>query len=193
MKARFWSRSSPRSGAEQAAVGNLLKRIMKKYGPPRKIVTDGLRAYSAAIREIGNADRQEVGGRLDKSFAENSHQPFRRQERAMQRFRSMKTLQKFSSVHAEVHNHFNQERHVRHPRSLQMSFTATLKVAWSTPEVQLLEPLILLLLIADVGTDRLLVAPNRVHEKSAGPKVLPDKIALALPIKPWPCGSRSCP
>ena len=41
-----------------------------------------------------------------------SHQPFRRRERAMQRFRSMKTLQKFSSVHAQVHNHFNQERHL---------------------------------------------------------------------------------
>ena len=96
---------------DKTAAVNLLKRIMKKYGPPRKIVTDGLRAYSAAIREIGNADRQEVGRRLNNR-AENSHQPFRRQERAMQRFRSMKTLQKFSSVHAEVHNHFNQERHL---------------------------------------------------------------------------------
>jgi putative transposase len=44
--------------------------------------------------------------------AENSHQPFRRRERAMQRFRSLKTLQKFSSVHAEVHDQFNQERHL---------------------------------------------------------------------------------
>jgi transposase-like protein len=39
-------------------------------------------------------------------------EPFRRRERAMQRFRSMKTLQKFSSVHAQVQNHFNQERHL---------------------------------------------------------------------------------
>jgi transposase-like protein len=46
------------------------------------------------------------------SHAENSHQPFRRRERAMQRFRSTKTLQKFSSVHAAVHNHFNHERHL---------------------------------------------------------------------------------
>ena len=84
---------------------------MKKYGQPRKIVTDGLRAYSTAMKELGNADRHEVGGRLNNR-AENSHQPFRRRERAMQRFRSMKTLQKFSSVHAQVHNHFNQERHL---------------------------------------------------------------------------------
>jgi putative transposase len=82
---------------------------MKKCGRPRKIVTDGLRAYSAAMREVGNADRQEVGRGLNNR-AENSHQPFRRRERAMQRFRSMKTLQ--SSVHAQVHNHFNQERHL---------------------------------------------------------------------------------
>jgi putative transposase len=67
--------------------------------------------YSAAMKEIGAADRHEVGGRLNNR-AENSHQPFRRRERAMQRFRSMKTLQKFSSVHAQVQNHFNQERHL---------------------------------------------------------------------------------
>jgi hypothetical protein len=96
---------------DKAAALKLLKRIMKKYGRPRTIVTDRLRAYSAAMKEIGAADRHEVGGRLNNR-AENSHQPFRRRERAMQRFRSLKTLQKFSSVHAQVHNQFNQERHL---------------------------------------------------------------------------------
>jgi putative transposase len=96
---------------DKAAALKLLKRIMKRYGRPRKIVTDGLCSYPAAMKEIGNADRHEVGRRLNNR-AENSHQPFRRRERAMQRFRSMKTLQKFSSVHAEVHNHFNHERHL---------------------------------------------------------------------------------
>jgi len=96
---------------DKAAALKLLKRIMKKYGQPRKIVTDGFRAYSAAMKAIGNSDRQEVGRGLNNR-AENSHQPFRRRERAMQRFRSMRTLQKFSSVHAQVHNHFNQERHL---------------------------------------------------------------------------------
>lgn len=43
---------------------------------------------------------------------ENSHQPFRRRERAMLRFRCMRTLPKFASVHATVFNHFNQERYV---------------------------------------------------------------------------------
>jgi putative transposase len=95
---------------DKAAALKLLKRIMKKYGTPRSIVTDGFRAYSAAMNEIGvAAERHEVGGRLNNR-AENSHQPFRRRERAMQCFRSLKTLQKFSSVHAQVHSQFNHER-----------------------------------------------------------------------------------
>jgi putative transposase len=96
---------------DKAAALKFLKRIMKKYGRPRKGVTDGLRAYSAAMKEIGNADRQEVNRGLNNR-AENSHQPFRPREPAMLRFRSMRTLQKFSSVHAEVHNQFNHGRHL---------------------------------------------------------------------------------
>ena len=100
------------SRRDKAAALKLLKRIMKKYAAPRSIVTDGFQAYSAAMNEIGvAAERHEVGGRLNNR-AENSHQPFRRRERAMQRFRSQKMLQKFSSVHAQVHNQFNQERHL---------------------------------------------------------------------------------
>src|ERR1700722_449675 len=97
---------------DKAAGLKLLKRVMKKCGAPGSIVTDGLRAYSAAMNDIGvAAEQHEVGGRLNNR-AENSHQPFRRRERATQRFRSLKTLQKFSSVHAQVHNQFNQERHL---------------------------------------------------------------------------------
>ena len=110
---RAWSKGRPTASAcrNRAAALKFLKRVMKKYGRPLSVVTDGLCSYPAAMKEIGNADRQEAGRRLNNR-AENSHQPFRRRERAMQRFRSMKTLQKFSSVHAQVHNHFNQERHL---------------------------------------------------------------------------------
>ena len=59
---------------------------MKRHGRPQAVVTDGLRSYGAALKEIGNADRQEVGRWLDNR-AENSHQPFRRRERGMERFR----------------------------------------------------------------------------------------------------------
>jgi putative transposase len=96
---------------DKDAALKFLKRIMKKYGRPRSVVTDGLCSYRAAMSEIGNADRHEVRRRRNNR-AENSHQPFRRRERAMLRFRSAKTLQKFSSVHAQVHNHFNQERNL---------------------------------------------------------------------------------
>jgi len=96
---------------DKAAALKLMKRLMKRYGKPETVVTDGLRSYGAAMKEIGNADRQEAGRWLNNR-AENSHQPFRRRERAMERFRRMKTLQKFASVHGTVHNHFNQERHL---------------------------------------------------------------------------------
>jgi len=81
MGARSWRRWSLQGGTKLRRL-KFLKRIMKKYGRPRKVVTDGLRAYSAAMKEIGNADRQEVGRGLNNR-AENSHQPFRRRERAM--------------------------------------------------------------------------------------------------------------
>ena len=96
---------------DKAAALTFIKKAMKRHGRPQAVVTDRLPSYGAAMKEIGNAERQETGRRLNNR-AENSHQPFRRRERAMSRFRRMKTLQKFSSVHAQVHNHFNQERHL---------------------------------------------------------------------------------
>ena len=62
---------------DKAAALKFLKRIMKKYGQPQSVVTDGLCSYPAAMKEIGNADRHEVGRRLNNR-AENSHQPPRR-------------------------------------------------------------------------------------------------------------------
>jgi putative transposase len=86
-----------------------LKKSMKRHGRPHILVTDKLRSYGAAMKEIGNADKRETGRWLNNR-AENSHLPFRRRERAMQRFRSMRSLQKFVAVHASIDNHFNQER-----------------------------------------------------------------------------------
>jgi putative transposase len=96
---------------DKAAALKFMKKAMKRHGRPKAVVTDGLRSYRAALNDLGNADRQEVG-RWANNRAENSHLPFRRRERAMLRFRRMKTLQKFSSVHAAFHNHFNQDRHL---------------------------------------------------------------------------------
>ena len=84
---------------------------MKRYGRPASIVTDGLQSYRAAMTVIGNA-ASRTRGRWLNNRAENSHQPFRRREAAMANFRDAETLQKFASVHASIHNHFNHERHL---------------------------------------------------------------------------------
>ena len=96
---------------DKAAALAFLKRALKRHGKAEAIVTDGLRSYPAAMRDLGIEDRREMGRWLNNR-AENSHLPFRRRERAMLRFRQMKSLQKFASVHANVHNHFNQDRYL---------------------------------------------------------------------------------
>ena len=95
---------------DRRAALKFLKRTMKRYGRPSSIVTDRLRSYSAAMKAPGNPGRQECGRWLNNR-AENSHQPFRRREGAMARFRDIKTLQKFTAVHASICNHFNHQRH----------------------------------------------------------------------------------
>ena len=84
-----------------------------------------LRSYGAAMKVIGNAQKQETGRWLNNR-GENSHQPFRRRERAMLRFRRMRSLQKFVSVHASVHNHFNHERHLYSRANFKRNRTAAL-------------------------------------------------------------------
>ena len=98
---------------------------MKRYGQPEIIVTDKLSLYGAAIKVIGNAQRQETGRWLNNR-AENSHLLFRRRERAMLRFRKMRCLQKFASAHSSVHNHFNQERHLYSRENFKLNRAAAL-------------------------------------------------------------------
>ena len=96
---------------DKSAALRFFKKALKHHGSPEEVVTDGLRSYPAAMRDLGIEDRREIGRWLNNR-AENSHLPFRRRERAMLRFRQMKSLQKFASVHANVHNHFNQDCHL---------------------------------------------------------------------------------
>jgi putative transposase len=103
----------------------LLKKTMRKHGRPEMIVTERLRSYGAALREIGAADRQ-VTGRWLNNRAENSHLPLRRRERAMLRFRQMRSLQKFAAVHASVSNHFNQERSLYSRQNFKLTRAAAL-------------------------------------------------------------------
>ena len=106
-----------------------LKKTLKRHGRPDEIVTDRLRSYGAALRDLGIGDRQETG-RWANNRAENSHQPFRRRERAMLRFRRMRTLQKFASVHASVYNHFNRDRALYSRQNFKANRAAAL-AEWS--------------------------------------------------------------
>ena len=104
------------------------KKTMKRYGRPEIVVTDKLRSYKAAMKVIGNKDREETGRWLNNR-AKNSHQPFRRRERAMAKFRSVKSLLKFVLAHASIYNHFNQGRHLN-PRDDFKKNRATALAEW---------------------------------------------------------------
>ncbi len=110
---------------DKKAALKCFRKAMRKHGNPKAVVTDKLRSYCAALKELGGAERQETGRWLNNR-AENSHLPFRRRERAMLRFRRMRNLQKFASVHASVHNHFNQERHLCSRQNFKLNRTAAL-------------------------------------------------------------------
>ena len=110
---------------DRNAALKFLRKLMKRYGSPKVIVTDRLRSYGAAMKVIGNANRQEVG-RWKNNRAENSYFPFRRRERAMLRFRRMRSLQKFVAAHSSIHNHFNQERHLYSRDNFKLNRTVAL-------------------------------------------------------------------
>ena len=96
---------------DKASALKFLRKAMKRYGNPQIIVTDRCPSYGAAMKEIGNKDRQEAGRHMNNR-AENSHLRFRRRERAMLRFRRMRSLQKLAAMHSSVHNHFNHQRNI---------------------------------------------------------------------------------
>ena len=96
---------------DKKAALKFLRKSLRRHGMTETIVTDRLASYGAALKQLGAIDKRETGRWLNNRV-ENSHQPFRRRERAMLRFRRMRSLQKFAAVHGSIHNHFNQERHL---------------------------------------------------------------------------------
>ena len=86
---------------DKEAVLKFLRRALKQHSQADRIVTDSLKSYPAAMRELGKESRREMG-RWKNNRVENCYLPLRRKERVMQRFRRMKTLQKFASVHANI-------------------------------------------------------------------------------------------
>ena len=117
------------STRDTATAIRLMRKLLRKRGfAPEAIVTDKLRSYGAAMRELGLSSRHERGQRQNNR-AENSHQPTRRRERKMQRFKSPGSAQRFLSVHAAVHNTFDVERHLISRKNLK-SFRAAAMNQW---------------------------------------------------------------
>ncbi len=110
---------------DRKAALKFLRKTMKRHGQANVLVTDKLRSYGAAMKVLGNAEKQKTGRWLNNR-GENSHQPFRRRKRAMQRFRQMRSLQKFASVHSSIHNHFNSERALHSRQNFKTNRAAAL-------------------------------------------------------------------
>ena len=120
---------------DKAAALKFLKKAMKRYGNPHIVVTDRCPSYRAAMKVIGSEGRQGTGRHLNNR-AENSYLPFRRRERAMSRFRRIRSLQIFVSFHSSVYNHFYFERHINAGIRFKLKRDAALRewrdliVAW---------------------------------------------------------------
>ena len=115
----------------KAAALKLLRKLLKKQGfKPEKIVTDGLRSYKAAMRELGCLERHHPGGLQENNRAENSHLPVRRRERKMQRFKSQGQAQRFVSTHSAIYNTFNLQLHLVSRKTLRI-FRSAAMAEWN--------------------------------------------------------------
>ena len=107
-----------------------MKKLLKRQGfAPSRIVTDKLRSYRAAFRDLGFAARHDQGLRANNR-AENSHLPVRRRERKMLWFKSPSAAQRFLSIQAATYNAFYHQRHLLTPRTFKEVSAASFEV-WS--------------------------------------------------------------
>ena len=117
------------SKRDKRAALKLMRKLLRKYAVvPERLVTDDLRSYGAATLELG-IDHLHDRGRWKNNRAENSHQPTRRRERKMQRFKSSGSAQRFLSAHAAVFNTFNVQRHLT-SASTHRTFRAAAMSTW---------------------------------------------------------------
>lgn len=101
------------SRRDTKAARRLLIRLLKKAGmPPKRMVTDKLRSYGAAKRDVMPAVEHWSHKGLNNR-AENSYLPLRKRERTMQGFRSAGSLQRFMSIFSALRNLFVTPHHKR--------------------------------------------------------------------------------
>ncbi len=114
---------------DKSAAMKLMRTLLKKQGfAPKMIVTDRLRSYAAAVRDLRLGSFHEQGLRANNR-AENSHRVIRRREQKMQRFKSAGSAQHFLGLHAPVYNTFNVQRHLI-SRSTLWVFRADAMTPW---------------------------------------------------------------
>ena len=100
------------SRRDKAAAMRLMRKLLKNQGmAPTELVTDRLRAYGAAARELG-LSAEHIQGKRKNNRAEGSHVPIRLRERKMLGFRSPGSAQRFLAAHAAVANTFTTCRHL---------------------------------------------------------------------------------
>ncbi len=122
------AKSSPKRCAHE------MKKLLKKQGfAPTRIVTDKLRSYPSAFRAMGLAAEHDRGLR-GNNRAENSHQPVRRRERKLQRFKSPGSAQRFLSIHSATYNTFYPQRHLLQRPMLKELRTASFEL-WQSASV----------------------------------------------------------
>jgi putative transposase len=114
--------------APAEAAKRFFRRLLKglQY-VPRVLVTDKLRSYGVAQREL-LPDVEHRQSRYLNNRAENSHRPTRRRERQMQRFKSPRQAQRFLSAHAVIYGHFHPRRHRMTARTYRFARTAAFRV-----------------------------------------------------------------
>ena len=118
-------------GRDKRAALRLIRKLIRRLGfAPGLLTTDKLGSYGAAFRQLALPCRHQQGLRANNR-AENSHQPVRRRERKMQRFKSAGSAQRFLSLHAAVHNTFNLQRHLISRATLR-TFRAEAMGQWRT-------------------------------------------------------------
>jgi putative transposase len=118
-------------GRDKKAALRLMRKLLKKLGfAPAVIVTDRLRSYGSAFRDLHLSSRHEQGLRANNR-AENSHPVVRRRERKMQGFKSPGSAQRFLNLHAAVYNTFNVQRHLISRSTLRV-FRGDATKQWQT-------------------------------------------------------------